>query len=77
MVLRRTRWCIRQRSPLLMPLLACLGIQGVLSVLLLALAMLTDPSRSRPASAEAIVRLPGITDDQAYVVGRDRPQQHA
>jgi hypothetical protein len=73
MVLPRTRWSIRERCPLLVPLLACLGIQGLLSVVLLALAMLTDPTRARPAPAEAIVRVPRIADRQAYVAGRETP----
>ena len=63
----RNRWQLSNRWPLLLPLLTCLGIQGVLSIVLVALAMLTEPARSRPAPTEAIVRVRRILDRPAYV----------
>ena len=73
----RTWWYLRQRWPLMLALLTCLGIQGLLSVVLLALAILSDPPRSRPAAAEAIVRVQDKAHRQDYVAHRPTPiRQH-
>jgi hypothetical protein len=45
-----------RHRPLLASVLCCLGIQGVLAVLLLAVATLSDPGRSRPDRADVIVK---------------------
>ena len=76
MVLPGTRSSVWERWPLLASLLAGLGIQGLLSVVLLALAMLAEPPRTRPAAAEAIVRVPLIAHSQAYVAARPTPARH-
>lgn len=55
LVVRATLAGLNARWPLLIPLIACLGIQGVVSVLLLGLALLNDPNRARPASGSSMV----------------------
>lgn len=46
---------LTRRRPLMASLLCCLGIQAGLSLLLLALGAIADPSRGRSGPAEAIV----------------------
>lgn len=77
MLQQRTLCQLRLRWPLMLSLLTCLGIQGLLSVVLLALAMLTDPARPRPAADEAIVRVQDRDVGQTYIAVRPMPsQQH-